>query len=182
MCSKDEAFRHFTDSLLEATKALPAAERFSLTEVKRLTEYASSTYIASLKLQQLVYTESQALRESHTEVFLQTPAVPPPTSSAVEPTADADGEEEYAPEDQSVVGEGEAPPASAGGEAEADAPPAEGEAAPPPPALGDEQLTEAISATIAEQAAAVQQQMAAEYAAQEQALLERIAALEARAK
>ena len=44
--------------------------------------------------------------------------------------------------------------------------------------MSDSALTEAIAATISSQVAAHQAQMAAEYAAQEQALLDRIGALE----
>ena len=70
-------------------------------------------------------------------------------------------------------------------EAEAAEPPAEEAAAPavePPPPLENAELAAAVSANVEHQMAALKAVVAQEYAAQEQALLDRIAALEAKAK
>ena len=183
LCAKEEAFSTFTDSLLRATKALPLAERFSLEEVRLLTEHVTSSYLSSLKLHQLVFTEEQTVRESEAELFLQTPAVPPPTEAAVDPSAvpppNAEGE---AADADAAAADADADPAApdgepaAGGEEGADGSAAEASA--PAEAMGDEALTAAIAATISSQVAAHQAQMAAEFAAQEQVLLDRVAALE----
>jgi hypothetical protein len=180
MCGKTEAYQVFTDSLLSATKGLPIVERFSLAEVKLLTQHASSSYIASMKLHQLVFTEEQTARESAAEFFLQTPAMPPPTAAAVDPDSLPPPATEQPPAAEEQPASDEAPPA---GPPAAAPPAAEAEAEPPAaePPLTDAALTDAIAATINAQMAAHQAQMAAEYAAQEQALLDRIGALEAKA-
>lgn len=167
MCSKPDAYGFFTDSLLTVTKALPPAERFTLPEVKLLTEFVDTNYLACIKLHQLVFNEEQTVRSSHVELFLQTPAVPPATSSAVDPDTFF-----------------KAPaPAPAPTEPEPEQEP-EPEPEPPPkaPTLEDEALAAAIAATIEEQVAALKHNMAAEYAAQEREVLDRIAQLEARVK
>jgi len=177
MCSRDEAFRFFTEQLLATTKALPIDGRFSLAEVQLLTDRAVTSYLSAIKLHQLVFTEEQTVRMSHADLFLQVPAVPPATSDAVDPdslqtleaedTADAEG----AP---AADAEG-VPPAAASAPAANEAAP---DASSAPPALDDEALTAAIGATISAQLAAHQSQMMAEYAAEEQRLLDRIGALE----
>jgi len=146
-CSKAEGFDFFMDAMLGATKALPLTERFSLSEVQSLTAHARTSYLDAIRLHQLVYTEEQTLRESSAELFLQTPAVPPPLKEWVEGS--------------------ELPPA-----------PADEPAAP----AANDALTDAIAATINSQVEGHQQQLAAEFAAQEQVLLDRIAALETKIK
>ena len=183
LCSKEQAFSTFTDTLLRATKGLPLAERFSLEEVRRLTEHVTSSYLASLKLHQLVFTEEQTVRESEAELFLQTPAVPPPTDAAVDPSEvpppDAEG-------DAAGAADADAAAQPAAAAAAANPPTAAAPAAPPADAAapaappGEDALTAAIAATISSQVAAHQAQMAAEFAAQEQLLLDRVAALESK--
>uniref|UniRef100_A0A7S2E3V6 Uncharacterized protein n=1 Tax=Haptolina brevifila TaxID=156173 RepID=A0A7S2E3V6_9EUKA len=172
-CSKEAGFKFFTEGLFEATKTMPLAERFSLAEVKLLTEHAMSSYLSAIKLHQLVFTEEQTVRESYLELFLQTPAKPPATADAVDP--------------DSIMPPAPAPtsapvPAPASAPAPAEAVPAEYAPAPAEavPGLDDEELTAAIAATINAQVAALQSKMTAEYAAQEQQLLDRIASLEAK--
>jgi len=176
MCSRDEAFRFFTEQLLATTKALPIDGRFSLAEVQMLTDRAVTSYLSAIKLHQLVFTEEQTVRMSHADLFLQVPAVPPATTDAVDPESLRALEAE-----DTVAAEG-APSAEAeGAPAAAESAPAVDEATPDvtaPPPLDDEALTAAISATISAQLAAHQSQMMAEYAAEEQRLLDRIGALE----
>jgi len=167
-CSKEGAFQAFTDGLLSATKAMPLAERFSLAEVKLLTDHASSSYLSAVKLHQLVFTQEQTVRESYVELFLQTPAAPPATADAIDPNAIPPPVPVAAPASEAPAPAPEVPPPAEDAAAPADA----------PPTLDDEQLTAAIAATISAQVAAIQSNMAGEYAAQEQALLDRIAALE----
>ena len=174
-CSKEEAFGVFTDGLLGATKGLPLAERFSLDEVRLLTEHATSSYLSAIKLHQLVFTEEQTVRDSELELFLQTPAVPPATDAAVDPDSLPPPEADDANEEPTPA-PATADPAAEMPAAEAEPPAAEAE----PAAMGDEALTAAIAATISSQVAAHQAQMAAEYAQQEQMLLDRVAALEAK--
>jgi len=172
-CTKAEAYGVFTDGLLSATKALPKAERFSLPEAKLLTEFANTNYLSSIKLHQLVYTEEQTVRPSHVELFLQTPAAPTPTADAIDPDAVPPPAEAEAPADDAPPPPPEPAPEPAPELAPAPA---------PAPQLEDEALTAAISATITSQVEALKQNMAAEYAQQEQEVLDRIAQLETRLK
>lgn len=176
MCSKADAYDVYKGGILTATKSLPLAERFSLEEVQTLTTHAISSYLDSIKLHQLVFTEEQTVRESAAELFLQTPSAPPPFGSAVDPDSapapaptDADADAAPAPDDAAEVDAPAAVEAEGGEDAPADAP-------------GDDALTEAIAATINSQVAAHQSQLAAEIAAQEQGLLDRIGALETKLK
>jgi hypothetical protein len=174
-CSKLEGFDFFKDALLSATKALPLAERFSLSEAQALTGYARSSYLDAIRLHQLVYIEEQSLRQSQAELFLQTPAEPPPLAKGVDPATmpppEPDAPAAAAPAvDASDPAEPAAAPA-----ADADAA-AEPEAAAP----SNDALTEAIAATINSQVEAHQQQLAAEFAAKEQTLLNRIGVLESK--
>ena len=82
MVSRQEAFTFFADQLLSATKALPVADRFSVLEVQRLSEHMQRAYLQNLKLHQLVFTQQQTTRESEAQLFLQTPAKPPPLAEA----------------------------------------------------------------------------------------------------
>jgi len=172
-CSKEAGFQVFTEGLLSATKAMPPAERFSLAEVKLLTDHAMSSYVSAVKLHQLVFTEEQTVRESYLELFLQTPAKPPATADAVDPDS-------IMPPATAPAGAPSSAPAPA--PAPAEAVPAEYAPAPAEavPGLDDAELTAAIAATINAQVAALQSKMTAEYAAQEQQLLDRIATLEAK--
>ena len=172
-CSKEAGFQFFTECLLSATKALPIPHRFSLPEVKLLADHAMSSYLSAIKLHQLVFTEEQTVRESYLELFLQTPAKPPATADAIDPNA--------VPPPASAPA-GAPAPASDSAPAPAEAVPAEYAPAPAEatPGLDDEELTAAIAATVSSQVAALQSKMAADYAAQEQQLLDRIAALEAK--
>ena len=170
-CSKADAFDLFRDKMLGATKALPPTERFSLLEVQALTSYAQTSYLDSIKLHQLVFSEEQTVRQSAAELFLQTPAAPPPLASSADPPpeeaeapAEAAAEGEAAAEDPAVDISPEGEPAAEEGAAEG--------------AASNDALTEAISATISSQVAAHQSQLAAEFATQEQQLLDRIGALE----
>jgi len=172
-CSKTEAYDFYKDAMLGATKALPLDQRFSLAEVQALTGHAVSSYLDAIKLHQLVFTEEQTVRESSAELFLQTPAVPPPMSAAVDPDAapaPAPDAEPAEPPAEEATEAAEQPPAD---EAPAD------EA--PPPAENDA-LTDAISQTITAQVSAHREQLAAEFEAKEAPLLDRISTLEAKAK
>ena len=140
-CSKEGAFQAFTDGLLNATKAMPLAERFSLAEVKLLTDHASSSYLSAVKLHQLVFTQEQTVRESYVELFLQTPAAPPATADAIDPNAIPPPAPVAAPASEAPAPAPEVPPPAEDAAAPADA----------PPTLDDEQLTAAIAATISAQ-------------------------------
>ena len=176
-CTKVEATAVFADHMLAETKALAPSERYTLPEVKALTRFATHNYLQSIKLHQLVFTEEQMIRDSHVELFLQTPAAPPATADAVDPDSiAANGDAEPAAEAPAEAPAEGATDAPADGSDEA---PAEAPAPEATPTLEDEALTAAIAATVSAQVAAVQQNMAAEYAAQEQQVLDRIAALEA---
>eukprot|EP00964_Phaeocystis_antarctica_P029974 scaffold16904_cov72-Phaeocystis_antarctica.AAC.10 len=171
---RDDGFRYFADQLLAATKALPVPDRFTLLEAQALSQHAQSAYLQSIKLHQLVFTQRQTTRESEAQLFLQTPAVPPPLTDASDEPPSAE-EPASAPE---AVPEADA--AAAAEEAPAVEAPAE---APAPAAveddgLGNAELTEAINKALSTQVEGLQAQMAAEYSSQEQALLERIAKLE----
>ena len=172
-CSKLGAFGVFNDALLSQTKALPPSQRFSLPEVKQLTAFAETNYMSAIKLHQLVFTDEQTVRPSHVELFLQTPAAPPPTSAAVDPDSLPPPALVPAPAEAETEAPAEAPPAPVPAPAPVDS-------VPEPPPLQDEALTAAIAATIEAQVAALKQNMAAEYAEQEQAVLDRIKQLEAR--
>ena len=172
LCSKVDALQFFTESLLTLTKSLPIPERFTLAEVQAFTHYATANYLEVIKLHQLVFTEEQTVRPSHIQLFVETPAKPPATADAIDPDAVPP------PAPESAVAEAPAPAEPPA--ADAAEPPAPEPEPEPQPALGDEALAAAISATISSQVAALQQGMAAEYAAQEQYLLDRIAALEAK--
>ena len=182
MCGKEDAFAVFKEGILSATKALPLAQRFSLEEVTACTGYVSTSYLMSLKLHQLVFTEEQTLRESAKELFLQTPAVPPATSEAVDPEElareKAEAEAAAKAEADAAAAAAEAAAAPPAEEISYDAPPAE--EAPAAEESEEDALTAAIAKTISSQVAAVQQQVAAEYAAEEQKLLDRIGALESK--
>ena len=154
---------------------MPMAERYSLAEVQLLTGHATTSYLHALKLHQLVFTEEQVVRESSTELFLQTPAAPPPTSAAIDPDAmpPPAPAEPPAEAEADTYAEAAAPTPAAAPAEEAAATPTE-EAQP----LADADLTAAITATINSQVAAHSAQLAAEYADQEQKLLNRIGELE----
>ena len=121
-------------------------------------------------------TEEQTIRASHVELFLQTPAQPPPTSSAVDPDSIVPPGAEEAVEASEDAEVSPAPAPAAPGPAAAD------ELAPDDdePALADPELAEALKATISAQVASLHKSMAAQYASDEQVLLDRIAALEAK--
>jgi hypothetical protein len=177
-CSRYQTYERYTQEMLAATKA----DSFTLEELQAVTEHAEQSYLRSVKLHQLVFTEEQTTRESHAELFLQTPAAPPATADAVDPDSlpPPAPAEEAAPVAEAAAEPEAAPTAVA--EAPAEAVAAEGaEAAAGGEAgraLEDDALTAAISATISDQVARLQTAMAAEYAAKEQQLLDRIAALE----
>jgi hypothetical protein len=170
---RDDGFRYFADQLLAATKALPVPDRFTLLEVQALSQHAQSAYLQNIKLHQLVFTQRQTTRESEAQLFLQTPAIPPPLADASdEPpsTEEPASAPEAVPEADAAAAAEEAPAVEA--PAEAEAPAVEGDG------LGNAELTEAINKALSTQVEGLQAQMAAEYAAQEQELLERIAKLE----
>ena len=175
MCTKVEAFEFYKSALVGATKALPLTNRFSLGEVQALTSHANNSYIDSIKLHQLVFTQEQTIRESEAELFLQTPAVPPPMWTAVDPDALPPVN---APADAPAPADADAAPPAA----DESAPEGEAEAATEAEAPSNDALTDAISATINSQVAAHQSQLAAEFAAQEQTLLDRIGTLETKLK
>lgn len=172
---RDDGFRYFADQLLAATKALPVPDRFTLLEAQALSQHAQSAYLQSIKLHQLVFTQRQTTRESEAQLFLQTPAVPPPLTDASDEPPSAE-EPASAPEavpeaDAAAAAAEEAPAVEAPAEAEAPA-------AVEDDGLGNAELTEAINKALSTQVEGLQAQMAAEYSSQEQALLERIAKLE----
>ena len=172
-CSKVDALAVFVDGMLAETKALPLRERFSRPEVEALTAHAQSSYLDSIKLHQLVFTQEQTERPSHVELFLQTPAEPPPTSAAVDPDSIVPPD---APDAAAAPAPAPAAPAPAAAAPEpAPAPAAEEEEE---PTLADAEMAEALKAVISSQVAALHKGMAAEYAQQEQLMLDRIAALE----
>ena len=82
--TREDVLAGFAEKFLAATKALPAADRFALAEVQLLTQRARETLVRHLKLFQLVATQSQTLRESFAELFVQVPAKPPPLASFAE--------------------------------------------------------------------------------------------------
>jgi hypothetical protein len=175
MVSRQEAFTFFADQLLSATKALPVADRFSVLEVQRLSEHMQRAYLQNLKLHQLVFTQQQTTRESEAQLFLQTPAKPPPLAEAGdEPPAPPASAPEADPE-AAAVPEAAAPEAAPPADAAA---PAAAPAAPADDGLGNAELTAALNKALNLQVEALQAQMTAEYGAQEQALLDRIAKLE----
>ena len=174
MCSKVVAYDQYKAGMLAATKSLPMVDRFSLEEVQTLTNYAITHYLDSIKLHQLVFTEEQTVRESAAELFLQTPAAPPPFGSAVDPEA--------APAPAAPAEAAEEAEPAADEAAEAEVPPAAEEDEPAAEAPSDDVLTEAISATINSQVAAHQSQLAAEIAAKDQLLLDKLASLESKLK
>jgi len=172
---RDDGFRFFADQLLAATKALPVPDRFTLLEAQALSQHAQSAYLQNIKLHQLVFTQRQTTRESEAQLFLQTPAMPPPLVDAREEGVEsaeetpASTEEAVLEADAAAVSEA-APAAEA--PAEAEAPVVEDDG------LGNAELTEAINKALTTQVEGLQAQMAAEYASQEQALLDRISKLE----
>jgi len=172
--TKQACLRFFADQILTKTKALPPADRFTVPEIKLVTEHFQETYIPTIKLHQHVFTRQQAERQSEAELFLHTPAVPMPLSGGidVETLTPAQAPAEEAPAEGATPAEAEAAP-----------PPAE-EAAPPavepPPPLENAELAAAIPKYIEAQSVAIRSQLEREYAAQEQALLDRISALEAK--
>jgi len=179
--TREDVLAGFAEKFLAATKALPAADRFALAEVQLLTQRARETLVRHLKLFQLVATQSQTLRESFAELFVQVPAKPPPLASFAEGdgAAAAPAEPEAPPAEAAPAA---APPAEEGYDAAAAAPSAAAAAAPAaaPPAdggLADKELADAIGRAVAAQVSALQASMAAEYEAKEAALLERIAKL-----
>ena len=183
--TREDVLAGFAEKFLAATKALPAADRFALAEVQLLTQRARETLVRHLKLFQLVATQSQTLRESFAELFVQVPAKPPPLASF----AEGDGA-------AAAPAEPEAPPAEAAPAAAVSRRPrppkrattSPPRPAPPPPrcrrprrrptgASRTRRFADAIGRAVAAQVSALQASMAAEYEAKEAALLERIAKL-----
>ena len=184
--TREDVLAGFAEKFLAATKALPAADRFALAEVQLLTQRARETLVRHLKLFQLVATQSQTLRESFAELFVQVPAKPPPLASFAEgdgaAAAPAEPEAPPAEAPPAAAAPAAAPPAEGGYDEAAAAAPSAAAAAPAaaPPAdggLADKELADAIGRAVAAQVSALQASMAAEYEAKEAALLERIAKL-----
>jgi len=181
MCTAKEGFQFFAGAILAATKALPVRDRFSYVEMQALSEHVRTAYLQSIKLHQLVFAQRQTTRDSSADLFVQTPYPPMPLAAASDepPPAPPAAAPEAAPEAPAAA-PAEAPaaapaeePAAAPAEAPAAAPAAE-------PPLGDAALAEAIGKSMEAQVAALKERMAAEYAAQESALLERISKLESK--
>mmetsp|Transcript_9014 Transcript_9014/g.18195 ORF Transcript_9014/g.18195 Transcript_9014/m.18195 type:complete len:284 (+) Transcript_9014:18-869(+) len=172
--SRDDGFQFFAEQLLAATKALPVPDRFTLLEAQAISQHVQSAYLQNIKLHQLVFTQRQTTRESEAQLFLQTPAMPPPLSDASDEPPSA---EEAPASSQAAVPEAAAA-AAAPEAAPVEEVPAEAPAALEDDGLGNAELTAAINKAVGLQVEGLQAQLAAEYASQEQALLDRIAKLE----